>query len=104
VAVRAADLALIEFVDEALRPASASHECGDVFRLRLNMIELERQRVRKPAVDARCFAQALQHDADIPSVWRHTRARELHLTTVSECQLVMCPTLTRCVSLVTVRT
>jgi hypothetical protein len=89
------DLALVELSETALRAATASHKLGDVFRLRLKMIELEHELVRKPAVDAPRFAKALQHDADVASVGRHTRARELHLTMFSECQLVMCQALTR---------
>ena len=48
-------------------------------------------------------AKALQHDPDISSVRCHARARELHLTIFSECQLVMCQALTRRMPLVTIR-
>jgi len=101
--VRTADLAFVELTDEALRAATASHQRGDVFRFRVKTIELEHERVRKPAVEARRFPKALQHDADVASVRRHARARELHLTIFAECQLVMCQALTRRVSLVTIR-
>jgi hypothetical protein len=100
VAVRAPDLAFVELVDEALRAAGASHQRRDVFCFRLNMIELKQERVRKAAVDARRFTKAF---ADVASVWCHTRARELHLTIFSECQLVMCQALPRRVALVTIR-
>jgi len=57
VAVRTANLAFIELTDEALRAASASHKAGDVFGLRLKMIELKHERIRNAAVDARLFAK-----------------------------------------------
>jgi hypothetical protein len=103
VAVRAADLALIQLVYEALRTAGTSHERGDVLCLRFNMIELEHERVRKAAVNARGFPKALKHNADIASVWRHAWARELHLPIFSKCQLVMGQALSSRVALVTIR-
>ena len=57
VAVRAADLALIQLIYEALRTAGASHERRDIFCLRRNMIELEHEPVGKAAVDARQFTK-----------------------------------------------
>ena len=103
VAVRTADLAHIQLVYEALRTTGASHERRDVFCLRFNTIELEHERVRNAAVDARRFAKALQDDADIASVRCNSRARELHLTIFSECQLVMCQALPCRVALMAVR-
>src|SRR5262245_48122908 len=80
VAVRAADLALAQLIDQALRVAPASHKRRDVFRLRLKMIELEHKRVREGAIDTRRFAETLQHDANIAPVSCHPRAREFELT------------------------
>jgi len=74
VAVRTADLALVQLIHQPLGATAASHKRGDVFRLWLQMIELKHKRVRQAAFDSRRCAKTFEHDADSAPICCHAPA------------------------------